>query len=550
MGLVPWQATVTNETKTLVPNPVVTVYVGDTATLATLYSDKAGTPQVNPVTGDANGFVQFWANPGEYRIEGAKSGDLTDPWYWDAVELGVTQPYASRAAMIASDVPSSVSRVSHLTETGVLVEYVRDALAADIADFPGWEPEGSLTPFHFGGVGDGVADDRTAVDAASALGAVKLTADHAYPYAVTAPNGRFYGDGHLIVNGNKAARHRSSVLSEPTRSTSHTFIGTAFNGDLSRVQFPVEHYVLGAATIGQPATGYLYTPEASPHYTWLYNTAGHNQGTDTNVGRTGMPAYRTRVTHLGQGDGVAYNASVFVGSQKAGATHWLAQPAGVILNGEVLAGANYVYLNVVELGMHDQGYDASAVGAVFKGTRSVARSGQETYWAGVRVQSLGSEAFDDGYVVKGKVRIGLNLSRQESANQAAIAMAANQRVYWNASATPGSDFDTTLGNSYTTYTGSFLTTRLNDHNVLSLPNVASGIATLDARFTATGNVNSGAKYQVGYVDVVGPRRTGWTPATGAATRTAYDTATVTTVQLAQRVKALIDDLIAHGLIGA
>ena len=31
---------------------------------------------------------------------------------------------------------------------------------------------------------------------------------------------------------------------------------------------------------------------------------------------------------------------------------------------------------------------------------------------------------------------------------------------------------------------------------------------------------------------------------------AFDTATVTTAQLAQRLKALIDDLISHGLIGA
>lgn len=53
--------------------------------------------------------------------------------------------------------------------------------------------------------------------------------------------------------------------------------------------------------------------------------------------------------------------------------------------------------------------------------------------------------------------------------------------------------------------------------------------------------------------VVKPRKTGWTVATGTATRTAFDTATVTLSQLAERVKALIDDLhstAGHGLIGA
>lgn len=45
------------------------------------------------------------------------------------------------------------------------------------------------------------------------------------------------------------------------------------------------------------------------------------------------------------------------------------------------------------------------------------------------------------------------------------------------------------------------------------------------------------------------RRTGWTSPTGTATRTTFATSTVTVSQLAERVKGLIDDLTAHGLIG-
>lgn len=52
------------------------------------------------------------------------------------------------------------------------------------------------------------------------------------------------------------------------------------------------------------------------------------------------------------------------------------------------------------------------------------------------------------------------------------------------------------------------------------------------------------------VKVVSTRRTGWAAATGTATRTTFDASTVTTAELAQRMKALLDDLIAHGLIGA
>ena len=56
-------------------------------------------------------------------------------------------------------------------------------------------------------------------------------------------------------------------------------------------------------------------------------------------------------------------------------------------------------------------------------------------------------------------------------------------------------------------------------------------------------------YSVDGFQVIGSRRTGWTVATGTADRTTFDTAAVSTEELAQRVKALIDDLIAHGLIG-
>jgi len=44
-------------------------------------------------------------------------------------------------------------------------------------------------------------------------------------------------------------------------------------------------------------------------------------------------------------------------------------------------------------------------------------------------------------------------------------------------------------------------------------------------------------------------QTGWAAPTGTASRATFDTATATTVEIGQRLKALIDDLTAHGLIG-
>ena len=72
----------------------------------------------------------------------------------------------------------------------------------------------------------------------------------------------------------------------------------------------------------------------------------------------------------------------------------------------------------------------------------------------------------------------------------------------------------------------------------------------DGYFQGNVNIKTTYVYKINNIQVVGARVPGWAAATGTAARTTFATSTVTTAQLAQRVKALIDDLIAHGLIGA
>lgn len=89
-------------------------------------------------------------------------------------------------------------------------------------------------------------------------------------------------------------------------------------------------------------------------------------------------------------------------------------------------------------------------------------------------------------------------------------------------------------------------------NKLYFSFIGADTATLDnfGRFNIIAGTDR--KFQVNGVSVVGARKTGWATATGTATRTTFNTATVTTAQLAERVKALIDDLhgtAGHGLIG-
>lgn len=65
-----------------------------------------------------------------------------------------------------------------------------------------------------------------------------------------------------------------------------------------------------------------------------------------------------------------------------------------------------------------------------------------------------------------------------------------------------------------------------------------------------GNFSAPTSVLINGVQAITSRRTGWTGATGTATRTTFATGSVTLSQLAERVKALIDDLTTHGLIGA
>lgn len=77
---------------------------------------------------------------------------------------------------------------------------------------------------------------------------------------------------------------------------------------------------------------------------------------------------------------------------------------------------------------------------------------------------------------------------------------------------------------------------------------------LDAlRFTGASGWTMGfasGSFRIGGTQVVGARRTGWSAPTGTATRAAFDTSSVTLSALAERTKALLDDLTTHGLIGA
>lgn len=265
---------------------------------------------------------------------------------------------------------------------------------------------------------------------------------------------RYWGPGQIVTaDGNRRGKWFSAVTAAPASTGNHDSVDTAFNGDLSRSHFQIEHRVTGAATLGQPTTGYTYTPEVMPNYTYLYNASGWNQSTSGNAGRTGIAAYRAKVDQYGQGDAVAFNASVFVAGTRAGSTHWLANPAGVLFNGDMTAGANGVYFNPRELFLDDAGYDVAAIGDVINMKRTNDTGAKSAVWTAARYQSIGTKPVDNIISAVGRFTVGLDFSMTGldfGTNKAAISLKAGDRIYLNNAATASgqltADWRTTVFN--------------------------------------------------------------------------------------------------------
>ena len=211
---------------------------------------------------------------------------------------------------------------------------------------------------------------------------------------------------------------------------------TAFSGDISKIVHPIDYRISGTYSLKQPTTGYEYTPEAYPYYTYLTIApeSGFNYSTTTNDGRTAACANRVRVFHAGGGDAAAFNASVYVNGTRPGSTHWLANPAGVLFNGDLFAGADGAYLNPFETHHHDNGYDAACVGIVSAFYRENETGAKSAIWHGARMQSMGTASCDAMYTGAGEWKTGLDFAATTldfGVKQAAVSLRAGQRIYLN-----------------------------------------------------------------------------------------------------------------------
>lgn len=240
-----------------------------------------------------------------------------------------------------------------------------------------------------------------------------------------------------------------AISAPPASLGNHDSILTAFSGDYSSVVNPIAFYITGPSTLGNPPVNYLYRPEAYPHYTYLFNSSGHNEALDGNEGRTAAVAYRVKLDQYGQGDMVAYNFSAIVTTAKAGATSFLANPAASGFNGDMVAAVAGAYLNPYEVMLRDGGFDVAAVGSVQNMDRTNGTGALGCFWAGYRSQSIGSVDVDQALGVVGKHFIGIDLGPAVISGSA-MAMRANVKIHLNSTSADSFVTDS-LGSEWMTW---------------------------------------------------------------------------------------------------
>ena len=293
-------------------------------------------------------------------------------------------------------------------------------------------------------VGDGVVNDTAAITAAQAIQGTKYVPRGTYSTTLTSAQvvGPFKGQGQIKdSSNNKHAPNMVRITAPPASLGNLGSIDTVFNGDVSKIQFPVEHRITGASSAGTPTTGYTFVPETFPHVTFMCNESGWNQSTNSNEGRTGVAAYYTNMEQYGQGDAICYIARAQVYSTKADSTDFLANPAGGLFAGDCYSGITGAYLNPIEINCIDNGYDSAAIGAVFNMLRTNKTGAKKVIWNGIRIQSSGSQPINAGYVLTGLADTGIDFTQSVFTNtggiKPAILLKTGDCIMGNATAGSG-----------------------------------------------------------------------------------------------------------------
>ena len=201
----------------------------------------------------------------------------------------------------------------------------------------------------------------------------------------------------------------TTISAAPARGNWDSIL-TAFTGDVGNPYRLFGRTLTGDA-LGTLASGYRHNPETAVLAGYVFNESGHNEDTASNDGRTNGHWAYVKVDNQGQGDLSGITFEGFVDGGLPGASHFLANPAVVFVNGTATAGDHGLYLNPFEVDLQLNGKDAAAVGYVTNITRDTGDTvdGLGAYTSGFRAQSHGSYPVDSMLSGGGSFKYGVDL---------------------------------------------------------------------------------------------------------------------------------------------
>ena len=303
------------------------------------------------------------------------------------------------------------------------------------------------------------------------------------------------GPGKLKTSdGNLRAPRYASLTSAPNptaiNATNSGDVNAAFgmsswaNYDYSHALSAEEFHISGAATLGQPAAGYVYMPGSAAHTAFFDNSSGWNQSTSSNSGRTAAVFDQLIAQQSGQGDMIGHETELLCGGQpKAGATNFLANPACSVEAGDIGALSSGQYLQQAEWHLADNGSVVAALGRTMGYTRTQPTGTKNEFWEDSRIDCNGANpaapACDGVSTITGSWRIGIDFTSSFAHVLAPLAMQAGQKITLNGTnsdnnANPG---NAVLGGDWLTYDASTGTIQLADQGtpVVKLSNAQGAV---------------------------------------------------------------------------
>ena len=124
-----WQATVQNATGDIIPGAEMTVVDENTGLPATIFSSIGGAALTNPFFADSEGFAQFYAASGTYRVTASDTG----------TGQSITWRYIRFGDAASRDVGTASGNVMEVGAGGLLatsLSSVSDANDITVGGFP------------------------------------------------------------------------------------------------------------------------------------------------------------------------------------------------------------------------------------------------------------------------------------------------------------------------------------------------------------------------------------------------------------------------------